>query len=69
MSNPRRVSFTLSASVTAIFFTLVLIMAFQPQLLTGSRGLIFSLGFILLTLVVMGGYAWWRIAHIDIKDD
>jgi len=51
--------------VTAIFFVLVLVMAFRPRLLTGLRGLTYSLEFILLTLVVMGGYAWWRIAHID----
>jgi len=65
MGNPRRVSFTLFAAVTGIFFTFVLVMAFRPHVVTGSRGLIFSLGFIVLTLVVMGGYAWWRIAHID----
>ena len=63
--NTRRVSFTLSAGVTVIFFVMVLAMAFRPHLLTGFRGLIFSLGFILLTLVVMGGYSWWRITHID----
>lgn len=51
--------------VTAIFFVLVLVMAFRPRLLTGFHGLTYSLEFILLTLVVMGGYAWWRIAHID----
>ena len=51
--------------VTAIFFVLVLVMAFRPGLLTGFHGLTYSLEFILLTLVVMGGYAWWRIAHID----
>jgi hypothetical protein len=44
---------------------MVLAMALRPQLLTGSRGLIGSLGFILLTLVVMGGYSWWRIAKRD----
>ncbi len=60
-----RVSFALSLGVTGVFFALVLVMAFRPQLLTGFRGLTYSLGFILLTLVVMGGYAWWRIAHID----
>jgi len=65
MKDVSRVSFALSAAVTAIFFALVLVMAFRPQLLTGFRGLTYSFGFILLTLVVMGGYAWWRIAHID----
>ncbi len=61
----RRVSFALSAALTAIYFALVLVMAFRPQFVTGPRGLIYSLGFILLTLAVMGGYSWWRIARID----
>jgi hypothetical protein len=65
MKDVRRVSFALSAMVTAIFFVLVLVMAFRPRLLTGFHGLTYSLEFILLTLVVMGGYVWWRIAHID----
>ena len=65
MKDVRRVSFALSAMVTAIFFVLVLVMAFRPRLLTGFGGLTYSLEFILLTLVVMGGYAWWRIAQID----
>jgi hypothetical protein len=61
----RRVSFALSAGVTAIFFIMVLVMAFRPQILTGARGLLSSLGFILLTLVVMGGYSWWKVGKID----
>jgi hypothetical protein len=61
----RRVSFTLSAGVTAIFFALVLAMAFQPQLISGFRGLAGSLGFILLTLAVMGGYSFWKIGRLD----
>lgn len=61
----RRVSFALSAGVTALFFTMVLVMAFRPQILTGARGLVFSLGFILLTLVVMGGYSWWKVGKLD----
>jgi uncharacterized membrane protein (DUF485 family) len=65
MRDRGRVGFALSAAVTAVFFALVLVMAFRPQFLTGFRGLTYSFGFILLTLVVMGGYAWWRISHID----
>jgi uncharacterized membrane protein (DUF485 family) len=61
----RRVSFALSAGVTAIFFIMVLVMAFRPQILTGTRGLVSSLGFILLTLVVMGGYSWWKVGKLD----
>jgi hypothetical protein len=64
-----RASFALSAAVTAIFFTLVLVMAFQPRLLTGYRGLSLSLAFILFTLVVMGGYSWWRIARAGGDDE
>jgi hypothetical protein len=63
------VGFALSAAVTLIFFALVLVMAFRPQLLTGFRGLWCSLGFILLTLVVMGGYSFWRVGRIDIEDE
>jgi hypothetical protein len=58
-------SFALSAGVTATFFAMVLAMAFRPQILTGSRGLASSLGFILLTLVVMGVYSWLRISKLD----
>lgn len=65
MNDAVRVGFWLSTLVTVVFFAMVAIMAFRPHLLTGSRGLTYSLGFILLTLVVMGGYSWWRIAHID----
>jgi uncharacterized membrane protein (DUF485 family) len=61
----RRVSFALSAGVTALFFVMVLVMAFRPQILTGARGLVSSLGFILLTLVVMGGYSWWKVGKLD----
>lgn len=61
----RRVSFALSAGVTALFFAMVLVMAFRPQILTGARGLVSSLGFILLTLVVMGGYSWWKVGKLD----
>jgi hypothetical protein len=61
----RRVSFALSAVVTGVFFAFVLAMAFRPQLVTGFRGLTYSLLFILLTLVVMGGYSWWRISQPD----
>jgi len=69
MKHGRRVGFALSAAVTGIFFTMVLVMAFRPHVVTGSRGLFSSLGFILLTLAVMAGYSWWRISHIDIKDE
>ena len=65
MKNAGRLGFALSAAVTGIFFAFVLTMAFRPLVVTGSRGLIYSLGFILLTLAVMGGYSWWRITHID----
>jgi hypothetical protein len=60
-----RVSFTLSAAVTFLFFALVLAMAFRPGLLSGFRGMAYSFGFILLTLVVMGGYSFWRIGKLD----
>ena len=60
-----RVSIALSAAVTFLFFVLVLIMAFLPGLLSGFRGMALSLLFILLTLVVMGGYSVWRIAKLD----
>ncbi len=63
--NARRVGFLLSATVTLLFFALVLVMAFRPNAVFGSRGLIYSLAFILLTLVVMGGYSFWRIAKLD----
>jgi hypothetical protein len=59
------VSFALSAAVTVLFFVLVLVMAFLPRLLSGFRGMALSLLFILLTLVVMGGYSFWRIAKLD----
>jgi len=65
MKKSVRVSFTLSAGVTALFFGMVLVMAFRPHFLTGSRGLIYSVAFSLLTLVAMGGYAFWRIAGLD----
>ncbi len=65
----RRVSFALSFAITAIFFALVLVMALRPSLLTGFRGLTYSLGFILLTLVTMGGYSWWRIARLSGDDE
>jgi uncharacterized membrane protein (DUF485 family) len=65
MRKSRRVSFALSAGVTAVFFIMVLVMAFRPQVMTGARGLLSSLGFILLTLVVMGVYSWWRIRKLD----
>jgi hypothetical protein len=61
----RRVGFILASAITSVFFALVFVMAFRPSLLTGFRGLTYSLGFILLTLVAMGGYSWWRIARID----
>jgi hypothetical protein len=61
----RRVSFTLAFAITAIFFAFVFVMAFRPSVLTGFRGLTYSLGFILLILVAMGGYSWWRISRID----
>ena len=61
----RRIGFLLSFLVTAIYFAFVWIMAFQPELLPGYRGLTLSLGFILLTLLVMGGYSWWRISQLD----
>jgi len=60
-----RVSFALSGGVTAIFFAMVLVMAFRPEILTASRGLVCSLGFILLTLVVMGGYSFWKVRKLD----
>ncbi len=60
-----RVGFALSAGVTLIFFALILAMAFRPRLLTGFRGLIYSLGFVLLTLAIMAGYSWWQIRRID----
>jgi hypothetical protein len=60
-----RVGLLLSALVTAAYFSFVLILAFRPQLLPGYRGLTLSLWFIVLTLVVMGGYSWWRISRID----
>jgi hypothetical protein len=62
---PRRVSFALSAGVTGIFFVLVLAMAFRPGWVSGSIGMGSSLAFILLTLLVMGGYSFWRIAKLD----
>jgi hypothetical protein len=62
--NPR-LGLLLSALVTAVYFSFVLIMAFLPELLPGYRGLSLSLWFIVLTLVVMGGYSWWRISRID----
>jgi hypothetical protein len=61
----RRVSFALAFAVTAVFFALVLVMAFRPSLLTGFRGLTYSFLFLLLTLVAMGGYSWWRFGRID----
>ena len=61
----RRVGFLLSAGITAIYFALVLVMAFEPGLLAGFRGMAYSLVFILLTLVAMGGYSWWRISQLD----
>lgn len=61
----RRVGFVLSTAVTLLFFGMVLVMAFRPNAFAGSRGLAYSLGFILLTLVVMGGYSFWRIAKLD----
>jgi len=61
----RRAGFLLSAGITAIYFALVLVMAFQPRLLVGFRGLTCSLVFILLTLLAMGGYSWWRISQLD----
>ena len=61
----RRVGLLLSAFVTSVYFSFVLIMAFQPELLPGYRGLTLSFWFIVLTLVVMGGYSWWRISRID----
>jgi hypothetical protein len=65
----RRVSFALSAAITAIFFAFVLVMAFRPSLVSGFRGLTYSLAFILLTLVAMGGYSWWRIARRNGDDE
>lgn len=65
MKHRKRLGFALSAAITGIFFTFVLVMAFRPLVVTGSRGLLSSLGFILLTLAVMGVYSWWRITHID----
>ena len=65
MKDATRVGFVLSAGVVLIFFALVLVMAFRPNAVAGSRGLTFSLLFILLTLVVMGGYSFWRIAKLD----
>jgi uncharacterized membrane protein YhdT len=69
MKPATRVGFALSAAVTLVFFAMVLVMAFRPQLLTGFRGLWYSLAFILLTLVVMGGYSFWRLAEIDVEDE
>lgn len=69
MKRATRVGFALSAAVTLVFFAMVLVMAFRPRLLTGSRGLTYSLGFILLTLLVMGGYSVWRMAQPTIEDE
>lgn len=63
--NATRLGFLLSGAVTLLFFTMVLVMAFRPNALVGQRGLVLSLAFILLTLVVMGGYSFWRIAKLD----
>jgi uncharacterized membrane protein len=60
-----RVGFALSAAVTALYFAMVLVMALWPGVLAGSTGFVLSLGFILLTLVAMGGYSFWRIARLD----
>lgn len=65
MKHGNRLAFALSAAVTGIFFAFVLVMAFRPLVVTGERGLWSSLGIILLTLAVIGGYSWWRITHID----
>ncbi|MGH9323762.1 MAG: DUF485 domain-containing protein [Vicinamibacteria bacterium] len=63
----RRVGFGLSSLVTAIFFALVIIMAFEPKSLAlplygdvVTLGLVATLAFLLLTFLVMGGYVWWR---------
>jgi hypothetical protein len=65
MSRAGRVGLLLSALVTLVFFTMVLAMAFWPALMAGARGLIASLGFILLCLLAMGGFSWWRLARLE----
>jgi hypothetical protein len=65
MSQAGRVGLLLSAIVTLVFFAMVLAMAFWPEAMAGSRGLIASLAFIVLCLLAMGGYSWWRLARLE----
>jgi hypothetical protein len=65
MSQAGRVGLLLSAIVTLVFFVMVLAMAFSPAMMAGARGLVASLGFIVLCLVAMGGYSWWRLARLE----
>jgi hypothetical protein len=65
MNPAGRAGLVLSTILTLLYFAMVLAMAFWPSVLSGARGLIASLGFILLCLAAMGGYSWWRLARLE----
>lgn len=65
MRDVKRAGFLLSGAVLAVYLGIVVLMAFHPHLLAGTRGLAATLAFILLALAAMAGYSSWRIRRLD----